>query len=477
MTNWTIGKKLGAAFAGIIFGFGGAGAMSSVVMRQGSEAMTRISHHYLPEMRLATAFESEILNARIFFIYHVTIQKPGALSSGWDHFKKAQELMPQLTALAGGSSELESLRSPTAELASDLAAYEVSLNGILETVRAHRNKGPAFDAQIKEWARIGGKLVTCAGSLRSVAAERAVSSSTDQESKLSSGVSYTMGGCILAAIAGALVGWALTRNISKTLSLMAKALNEAAQKIASSSDQLASASTSQAQSASHQAATIEETSASVEEISSVARKSAENAHSMTTAMAQSQKASESASETLDRMMVAMNEVATANKQMSKIIKVIDEIAFQTNILALNAAVEAARAGQAGLGFAVVADEVRNLAQRAASAARDTAGLITESVARTSAGLGHVTIVVETMRTLAEDSERANALAGEVSSGSTQQTERIDQIAHALSQLEQVTQQVTAGAEQGAASSTELSSQAGAMKRIASDLLATVGVTT
>ncbi len=474
MTKWTIGKKLAAAFAAIIIALGSAGAISGVVMQHGSHAMTGISHEYLPEMRLATAFESEILNARIFFIYHVTIQKPGALNSGWDHFKKAQELMPQLNAQVAASPELQSLRKPTAELAGDLTAYEASLKDILEIVRTHRNRGRAFDARTKEWARLGGKLVTTAGDLRRVSMERALVSSSDGERTLSSGVFWTVAGCALAGLIGVLVGWALTRNISWTLSLLARALNEAAQKIAASSQQLASASIAQANSANQQASTLEETSASFEEISSVARKSASNAQSMTKAMAQSQKASESASETLDRMMGAMNEVASANKEMSKIIKEIDEIAFQTNILALNAAVEAARAGQAGMGFAVVADEVRNLAQRAASAAKNTAGLISESVTKTSAGLGHVGIVVETMRTLAEDYRRANALGDEVSSGSTQQTERIDQIARALSQLEQVTQQVTAGAEQGASSSTELSLHACAMNKIASDLLATVG---
>ena len=105
--NWTIQKKLAAAFAVIFVALGVAGTTSALVMWRGANEMTRISQQYLPEARLATAFESEILNARIFFIYHVTIQKPGALNSGWEHFKQVQELMPQLTAQVAASSQDE----------------------------------------------------------------------------------------------------------------------------------------------------------------------------------------------------------------------------------------------------------------------------------------------------------------------------------------------------------------------------------
>jgi methyl-accepting chemotaxis protein/methyl-accepting chemotaxis protein-1 (serine sensor receptor) len=160
--------------------------------------------------------------------------------------------------------------------------------------------------------------------------------------------------------------------------------------------------------------------------------------------------------------------------MSKIIKVIEEIAFQTNILALNAAVEAARAGEAGMGFAVVAGEVRNLALRAASAAKDTSDLIGESVEKTGAGLGYVESVAETMRSIAADADRAKALADELSSASAQQTLGIEQIGKALSQLEGLTQHVAAGAEQTASAATELASQASSMNAVACDLVAMVG---
>jgi hypothetical protein len=472
--NWTIGKKFGAAFAAIILAFGGVGMVSSILMRRSSVAMTQIARQFLPENRLATAFEREILTARIFFIYHVTIQKPGALASGWEHYQKARELMPKLSEQVSASSELAGLGKQTAELATDLETYDVSLRKILETVKYHQNKGPAFTALITEWARLGGKLVASGGDLSRLSSEQAEASSRTYSDQLTDGAIRTTFACALTGLLGMLGCWLLTRNLSRTLAGSAKLLEEAAIQIASSSKQLASASHSQAQSAREQAGTLEDTSASCQEISSMARQSAGHALSMTSAMAQSLKASETGIQTLERMMGAMNEVVSANQKMSKIIKVIDEIAFQTNILALNAAVEAARAGEAGMGFAVVADEVRNLAQRAASAARDTADLISESVAKTSAGLEHVGSVEGTMRTVAADSRRSKVLADELSSGSAQQTQGIEQIAKALSQLETLTQTLAAGAEQSASSSTELSSHAGSMKQIAGDLVAMVG---
>jgi len=145
--------------------------------------------------------------------------------------------------------------------------------------------------------------------------------------------------------------------------------------------------------------------------------------------------------------------------VSKIIKTIDEIAFQTNILALNAAVEAARAGEAGMGFAVVADEVRNLAQRSAQAAKDTAGLIEESIARSEHGTSTVNQVATSIASITESVSQVKGLVNEVSAASQQQTQGIDQVTHAVAHMEKVTQNAAATAEESAAASEELNAQA------------------
>jgi len=173
-------------------------------------------------------------------------------------------------------------------------------------------------------------------------------------------------------------------------------------------------------------------------------------------------------------VLAMGDIKNSSDKVAKIIKVIDEIAFQTNILALNAAVEAARAGEAGMGFAVVADEVRNLAQRCAQAAKDTAALIEESIAKSKDGKAKVDQVAVAIRAITEESGKVKTLVEEVSLGSLEQTRGIEQVAKALTQMEQVTQQSAANAEESAAASEQLTAQASALMEVVHQLIAMVG---
>jgi methyl-accepting chemotaxis protein len=178
--------------------------------------------------------------------------------------------------------------------------------------------------------------------------------------------------------------------------------------------------------------------------------------------------------TLVEMVESMQQITGSSDKISKIIKVIDEIAFQTNILALNAAVEAARAGEAGMGFAVVADEVRNLAQRSAQAAKDTAGLIEESIARSNEGSRRLDHVTQVIRTITESAAKVRTLVDEVNLGSQEQARGIAAISKSISQMDSVTQANAATAEQSASASEELSAQAEALENIARDLRTLVG---
>jgi methyl-accepting chemotaxis protein len=263
------------------------------------------------------------------------------------------------------------------------------------------------------------------------------------------------------------------RSINLTLRGSVAELREGAEQVAGAASQVSSSSQSLAQGASEQAASLEETSASSEEINAMARKNTDNSRMTSDLLAQSQAKVTLANEYLANMVVSMNGITESSGKVSKIIKVIDEIAFQTNILALNAAVEAARAGEAGMGFAVVADEVRSLAQRSAQAAKDTAVLIEESIARAAEGQLRVDQVATAISTITGDSERIQAMVQEVSAGSEQQLRGIDQISKAIGQMEHVTQITAANAEESAAAAEELNAQSAMLKDVVDRLQAMV----
>jgi methyl-accepting chemotaxis protein len=259
-------------------------------------------------------------------------------------------------------------------------------------------------------------------------------------------------------------------SLAKTFEDLTRIVSEislATSQIASGSDQVSSTSQSLSQGATEQAASIEEISSSMTEIASQTKTNAENAAEASRLATLAKNDAESGNQQMQGMLQAMTDISESGRNISKIIKVIDEIAFQTNLLALNAAVEAARAGQHGKGFAVVAEEVRNLAARSAKAARETSELIEGSVLKTQRGTEMADLTSASLQKIVEGVSKVTDIIAEISHASHEQSQGISQTNEGLAQVDQVIQANTAAAEEGAAAAEELSSQADQMRHLVS----------
>ena len=280
--------------------------------------------------------------------------------------------------------------------------------------------------------------------------------------------------CVCCGLTLFLVYYMISRLLVKPIKNAIFGLTEESEQLLSASDQISSASQSLAEGSSEQASSLEETSSSLEEMSSMTKQNADNANQAKAMMAETKKIVEKVDRQMNDMAGAIAEITRTSEETGKIIKTIDEIAFQTNLLALNAAVEAARAGEAGAGFAVVADEVRNLALRAAEAARNTNGLIDNTIKAVKQGSELTSATREAFRENVANAGKVGQLIDEIAAASEEQAQGISQINKAVSEMDKVTQQTAANAEESASASAELTAQADKMKGYVSDLAAVIG---
>ncbi|MDR1085817.1 MAG: methyl-accepting chemotaxis protein [Deltaproteobacteria bacterium] len=267
-------------------------------------------------------------------------------------------------------------------------------------------------------------------------------------------------GVTVGLVVSLILSFFLTRSITGPIAEVILVLSDGAQEVDSASGELSSSSNTLAEGATENAASLEETSAALEQLSSMTKRNADNAVEANSLMAQATEAVSKAESSMVNVIQAMDHIATSGNEIGKIIKTIDEIAFQTNLLALNAAVEAARAGEAGAGFAVVADEVRNLAIRSAEAAKNTADLIAATISNINSGSEMVNFTSENFHSVANTSAKVAQLVSEVAEASREQSQGINQITTAMTQMDKVTQSNAASAEEAASAASNLSVQAG-----------------
>lgn len=274
----------------------------------------------------------------------------------------------------------------------------------------------------------------------------------------------------IGIVLGILLTIFITRGITNSINRIVDTLAEGSNQVAAASNQLSVTSQQLAEGSAEQSTSLEETSSTLEEASSMIQQNTENTKQAALLSDQTKEAVDKGNLEMQNMIASMNEIKKSSDQISKVIKVIDDIAFQTNILALNAAVEAARAGEAGLGFAVVAEEVRNLAQRSAQAAKDTAAMIENNIGLSEKGVTVTQKAKEGLNEVTTQIKKISELMAEIATASQEQSQGISQINSAITQMEEVVQQNAASAQESASASEELSAQAQNLKEMVQQLI-------
>lgn len=272
-------------------------------------------------------------------------------------------------------------------------------------------------------------------------------------------------GCLSTVLISQFIAWLVSEDVKKSVKDVLNDLLSTSTNLNTLSKDLTNNSHRLAEGTNEQAASIQETSSTLEESSSMVHQTTQNTREAEILAKKTKDFASEGNNEMQIMLQAMEELKSSSSEISKIIKVIDEIAFQTNILSLNAAVEAARAGDAGKGFAVVAEEVRNLAQRSANAAKDTSGIIERNINLSERCLGITNQVSSSLSQINDESSKVSELLEEISTASQEQEVGINQINKAVSQMESVLQNNATTAQQNATSADQLTEYSQDIKQI------------
>ena len=484
--NWTIGKKLTAAFATVsiitlsLGGLGFYGAVSSqdsineigLVSLPGVKSLLEMTQSITAIRGAEEAFQNQLLTNE----ERKEIKQ--ALSEHWINFERAKETYLALPREAEEDklwSEFEEsfaswkkAHNRLLELSGiyeDNLGNELAATEALGALRSHfLNESKPSNRQLVEdlkgLANLNDSYVTA--EVNAAVTENAVLKS------------ISIIGLVLGVGLAGFLGFYITRSINKALRAIIQRLNSGSDQVNAASEQLSGASQELAEQASQQAASLQETTSSLEEMSSQIKQNAGNAGEAEVAMKESQPLVEDGVAAMRRMNKAMEEIKASSMETSKIIKTIDDIAFQTNLLALNAAVEAARAGEAGKGFAVVAEEVRKLAQRSAEAASNTSELIEKSQTSSDRGSAVATEVSENLSKIEESILNVSGLVSEITAASKEQAVGIQEMNTAMSEMDEVVQGNASSSEESASAAEELSAQANDLKKVVGELVELVG---
>ncbi|HAM71937.1 MAG TPA: hypothetical protein DCM86_09875 [Verrucomicrobiales bacterium] len=336
------------------------------------------------------------------------------------------------------------------------------------------NPGAAYEKYLQTVSPQHAKVLGVIRELHGATEATAYKDLESQQASVRAQLLFWSGGFLSVLAFIGIVGWVLQRKALRHLTRITSDLASISARTADGAAQVSASTHPLAEGASVQASSIEETSASLVEMSSMTQQNAEHSERTSALAKETVSSADKGMADMKAMSAAMADIKASSDEVAKIIKTIDQIAFQTNILALNAAVEAARAGEAGLGFAVVADEVRNLAQRSATAARETSEKIANAIGKTTYGVSLSTKVESALTEIVTKARQMDSDAAEVASASRQQAQGVVQINAAVGQMERVTQNNAASADKCASAAEELDAQARSLTESVSQLLELVG---
>jgi len=473
MKTWTISRQLALGFAILIALNAIAAVFTAYSLRGIRTDITSIARDSLPTLMIVTHLQRDTLTYRILVNRHIlTETETEKLQLDTQCDEIAQSVLKQIKQyehfVVGAEERALYVR------------LEPALNGYREVAKrirrlSHEQKDAEAIALLKgEGARAYAEFEVV---VKAVVGFNDKSASEEAE-RIEAGTGHIVTITLLLSLgtflAATLLGWLITRRINRTLQQMAGSLDDASSQVAAAAGQVSASSQSLAEGSSEQAASLEETSSSLEELSSMTKRNADSAQSAKHLSGETRAAAETGNNDMTEMRTAMDAIKSSSSDIAKIIKTIDEIAFQTNILALNAAVEAARAGEAGAGFAVVAEEVRALAQRSAAASKETAAKIEDSITKSDHGATVSAKVAASLGIIVEKARKVDELVAGIASASQEQNSGIGQINAAVGQMDKVTQTNAGNAEETAAAAEELNGQSTILKDTVGELRRLVG---
>lgn len=457
-----------------------------IMDRAASQSISSISQFYDAQMKrleeeISKGSSSEVLLEREKKIDAAYLIRNAMNRVRIAAFKSIADRNPQFIREAQGSfadiSEAVASIRPITRMPDDIAALDLMEKSAQQYEKATKEIADIFNKLDSIGAQRASKAQHLAESAAHAITEGLKKEHTDvlaTTQKIQKASTVNLAAVIFMSVTGLILTVFITRAITKPLNLMIERLKSGADQTNNTVNRINEASQSLAEAASEQAASLEETSASLEEMSSMTQRNNDSAQEARQMANQTRQSAETGVADMDEMVKAVDAIKQSSDDISKIIKTIDDIAFQTNILALNAAVEAARAGEAGAGFAVVADEVRSLAQRSANAAKETAEKISEAIANSTQGVEISGRVSESLNTMLSKAEDMDGIVSQISDASAEQSQGIGQVNIAVSQMDQVTQKNAATSEETAAAAQELSGQASQLKGAVDELMTMVG---